>query len=43
MSRAAQFATFVGILMSIVGAVHLYVWARLVWAPAPPPSSPWSG
>lgn len=30
MSRAASFATFLSIVLSVLGAAHYYVWARLV-------------
>lgn len=37
MPRAAQFASFVAIVLSIMGLLHFYVWTRLVVDPAPPP------
>lgn len=37
MTRAAQLATFIGIVLGLLAAVHFYVWLRLVADPAPPP------
>ena len=37
MTRAVQLATFLSIALGILGAVHWYVWLRLVADPAPPP------
>jgi hypothetical protein len=34
MNRTLQLATFIGIVLSVLGAVHLYVWLRLVEDPA---------
>ena len=34
MSRAASFALFFGVSLLLLGAVHYYVWARLVRDPA---------
>ncbi|HEX3593551.1 MAG TPA: metallophosphoesterase [Polyangiaceae bacterium] len=36
MPRAAKLATFIGIALSILAAVHFYVWMRLVGDTAPP-------
>ncbi|HEX4338967.1 MAG TPA: metallophosphoesterase [Polyangiaceae bacterium] len=36
MNQSARLAIFIGIVMSILGAVHFYVWRRLVVDPAPP-------
>ncbi len=35
MPRTAQLAVFIGIALSIMGAIHYYVWLRLVSEPAP--------
>ncbi|HVW29339.1 MAG TPA: metallophosphoesterase [Polyangiaceae bacterium] len=37
MTRAVQLATFIGIALGLLGAIHFYVWLRLVADPAPPP------
>jgi predicted MPP superfamily phosphohydrolase len=37
MPRAAQFASFFAIVLSIMALLHFYVWTRLVVDPAPPP------
>jgi predicted MPP superfamily phosphohydrolase len=37
MTRAAQLATFIGIALGLLGAIHFYVWLRLVADPVPPP------
>src|SRR5437868_12585448 len=37
MPRAAQLATFIGIALGLLAAIHFYVWLRLVADPAPPP------
>lgn len=37
MPRAAQLATFIGIALSVLLAVHWYVWLRLVVDPSPAP------
>jgi len=37
LSRAASFALFFGMSLLLLGAVHYYVWARLVRDPALPP------
>jgi len=36
MTRGAQIATFIGIALSVLAAVHWYVWVRLVADPSPP-------
>jgi len=37
MTRAAQLATFIGIALGLLAAIHFYVWFHLVAEPAPPP------
>jgi predicted MPP superfamily phosphohydrolase len=37
MTRAVQLATFIGIALTVLAAVHWYVWLRLVVAPEPAP------
>src|SRR5882672_513031 len=37
MTRAAQLATFLGIALTVLAAVHWYVWMRLVGETAPAP------
>src|SRR5260221_2832317 len=36
MPRTAQLATFIAMVLSVLGAVHWSVWVRLVVDPAPP-------
>ena len=37
MTRAVQLATFIGVALSLLAAIHFYVWLRLVADPVPPP------
>jgi predicted MPP superfamily phosphohydrolase len=37
MPRTLQLATFLAIVLSVMGVLHWYVWTRLVVDPAPPP------